>query len=421
MDQRKIGAFIATLRKEKGYTQRQLAELLGISEKTISKWECGNGLPEVVFLVPLCEILKISVNELLTGERIPILDMVRKMDETMTGLVKQLEIEQLKQRIYKLYRLEIKDVEISDLGAGSLTYFITCISGKYVVKYPSENGMSHMEEEPVLCDFLLKHGIPACKFVPNLYGQMISMDENGRRFHVQEFIQGQTFAYNQAPEWVMQKSAEMIGKIHIVLSDYPNLQEGIGEDFFKYRTIEGTLHSYENTLKRAIEKGDEQIANEIRSNMDILKRMPRYTFDVTKFTCKNTHGDYIISQILCGKEEINGVIDWTTACVHPVVWEIMRSYVYASPICVNGEIDIVDFTQYVQTYLQFATLNQYDLENMGNLFFFFTAVCNFYGQYYDAMTKNRIIFSQQASLSSKLLKWFDRHIDELTEALKSLQ
>ena len=48
MDQIKIGKFIAQMRKEQSYTQRQLADLLGISDKTVSKWERGNGLPEEV-------------------------------------------------------------------------------------------------------------------------------------------------------------------------------------------------------------------------------------------------------------------------------------------------------------------------------------------------------------------------------------
>ncbi len=70
MDQVKIGHFIQTQRKECGYTQSQLAEILGISDKTVSKWECGNGLPEVSLMIPLCNELKISVNELLLGQKI---------------------------------------------------------------------------------------------------------------------------------------------------------------------------------------------------------------------------------------------------------------------------------------------------------------------------------------------------------------
>ena len=71
MDQIKIGRFIAEERKRKEYTQRQLADKLGISDKTVSKWERGNGFPEVSLLLPLCDELGISVNELLAGDRVP--------------------------------------------------------------------------------------------------------------------------------------------------------------------------------------------------------------------------------------------------------------------------------------------------------------------------------------------------------------
>ena len=63
MDQEKIGVFISTLRKEQGMTQQQLADAIGVSNKTISKWECGKGMPELALIVPLCHILQISINE----------------------------------------------------------------------------------------------------------------------------------------------------------------------------------------------------------------------------------------------------------------------------------------------------------------------------------------------------------------------
>ena len=87
MNQEKIGAFISMLRKEKGYTQKDVANRLDLSEKTISKWECGKGLPEVGYMEPLCSLLGISVNELLIGERIPILELLKKMDEARMELL----------------------------------------------------------------------------------------------------------------------------------------------------------------------------------------------------------------------------------------------------------------------------------------------------------------------------------------------
>ena len=69
MDQIKIGRFIAAMRRERGMTQRELAEALGLSNRTISKWECGAGLPELMNVLPLCELLGVTADELLRGER----------------------------------------------------------------------------------------------------------------------------------------------------------------------------------------------------------------------------------------------------------------------------------------------------------------------------------------------------------------
>lgn len=89
MDQIKIGRFIAEERKNKGYTQRQLADILGISDKTISKWERGNGFPEVSLLLPLCKQLEITVNELLTGERVSRDEYQKKAEENIMNLVRE--------------------------------------------------------------------------------------------------------------------------------------------------------------------------------------------------------------------------------------------------------------------------------------------------------------------------------------------
>lgn len=70
MDQKRIGSFISELRKEKNMTQKDLAEKLGVTDRAISKWENGRGMPEVSLMKPLCEALGISINELLSGERI---------------------------------------------------------------------------------------------------------------------------------------------------------------------------------------------------------------------------------------------------------------------------------------------------------------------------------------------------------------
>lgn len=69
MKQENIGAFIATLRKEKGWTQKEMASRLGVSDKAVSKWETGKSLPDMGILIPVSELLGITVDELLSGDK----------------------------------------------------------------------------------------------------------------------------------------------------------------------------------------------------------------------------------------------------------------------------------------------------------------------------------------------------------------
>ena len=70
MNQIKIGKFIAECRKRQGLTQIQLAEKLNITDKAVSKWERGMAMPDSSIMLELCDILDITVNELLSGEKI---------------------------------------------------------------------------------------------------------------------------------------------------------------------------------------------------------------------------------------------------------------------------------------------------------------------------------------------------------------
>ena len=69
IDKQKFGAFVAGLRREKGYTQKELADRLFISDKAVSKWETGASIPDTALLVPLSELLGVSVTELLMSEK----------------------------------------------------------------------------------------------------------------------------------------------------------------------------------------------------------------------------------------------------------------------------------------------------------------------------------------------------------------
>ena len=91
MNQIKIGRFIAECRKKANLTQMQLAEKLGITDKAISKWERGVAMPDTSIMLNLCDILGISVNELLNGEIIYMANSNQKNEQLLLDMAKELE------------------------------------------------------------------------------------------------------------------------------------------------------------------------------------------------------------------------------------------------------------------------------------------------------------------------------------------
>jgi len=91
MDQIKIGKFIAECRKKNNLTQMQLAEKLDITDRAISKWENGKAMPDSSIMLDLCKELKISVNELLSGEMIEMKNYEENVEKNLLEMVKQKE------------------------------------------------------------------------------------------------------------------------------------------------------------------------------------------------------------------------------------------------------------------------------------------------------------------------------------------
>ena len=91
MNQVKIGKFIAECRKNKNMTQAELAEKLNITDRAISKWETGKGMPDSSIMLDLCNELKISVNELLSGEMISMENKNEKQEQLLLDMAKEVE------------------------------------------------------------------------------------------------------------------------------------------------------------------------------------------------------------------------------------------------------------------------------------------------------------------------------------------
>ena len=99
MNQEKIGKFISKSRKKQNLTQEQLAEKLGVSNRSVSRWECGKNLPDVSLYKPLCEILGITINDLISGELISKEQYETKATENVINAMKKVDRLQKKKKI----------------------------------------------------------------------------------------------------------------------------------------------------------------------------------------------------------------------------------------------------------------------------------------------------------------------------------
>ena len=116
MDLIKIGTYIAGKRKTLGMTQKQLAEQLGMSDKSVSKWERGICLPDVALYAELCQILGISINEFFAGEDIAKEDLMQKSEENIIGVAKESKQKQKRLRSMLCLVLAVSVLVLSAVG-----------------------------------------------------------------------------------------------------------------------------------------------------------------------------------------------------------------------------------------------------------------------------------------------------------------
>ena len=146
MNQTEIGKFIAKCRKEKKLTQAQLAEKLNITDRAVSKWETGKSMPDSSIMLELCEILGITVNELLSGEKIDMESFEKKADENLIALKRKDENNMTKNVIISILfsvtlLIGIMVCLICNIAiSGNLTWSLIPISSivfAWVISFPS--------------------------------------------------------------------------------------------------------------------------------------------------------------------------------------------------------------------------------------------------------------------------------------------
>ena len=184
MDQIKIGKFISEMRKNAGLTQMQLAEMLGITDRAVSKWETGRALPDSSIMLELCGILKITVNDLLCGEVIKMDNYNKETEKQLLDMVKEKE-----ESDRRLLKLEIA------MGIATIIPFIAVCA--FVSFYPLKEWVAALAVLASLVPFLIvapfmmrieqKAGYYECKacghrYVPRFCSVFFAMHTGRTRF-----------------------------------------------------------------------------------------------------------------------------------------------------------------------------------------------------------------------------------------------
>lgn len=307
---------------------------------------------------------------------------------------------------------DIIDIKQMNNGIGSNSFYINSDKGEFIFKDIEENHMNYPENEGYILEELSKYNIPVSKLVKtNENNYLLNLDN--KKYHLQNFIQGKIYSHNTSPEWLLYDSAEMLGKIVQAMSSLRRLPEGIGKGFFQYVNPDNALKSHNDTLKSAYDNNDMDVVYNIKEKIKLIEKWKDIKLDLDKMTCCNTHGDYSVNQILCSDNKINAVIDFTSACVHPIAWEVFRSYSLADSLCGDGSINIEHLKQYIDKFSKYYCLNKYDIEIMPYIYFYQIVVSDYYSDYYSSKYKNKHILLENANMAYKQCKWLDKNIEKV--------
>lgn len=246
MDQAKIGQFIKAVRKEKNLTQREIAERLLISEKTVSKWETGNGLPEVSLMKPLCDLPGIGLNEFFSGER---------LDEA---------------RYYQKAEQNIMTMGAKNKGAEDL------LMSEYMEKCVLRNFVASPEDIGLLQKFY-RPDMPA-KAIEKMIGDWNSLDFKGKYFEMFAIV----------------RDEKVVGTLS--LFEHSKSVVSIGVELFSGHCKQGhgTI-AMNKALEICKEMGYKIVCQQVRSdNIASIKLHNKVGFETDNYVYKNRKGHDVI-------------------------------------------------------------------------------------------------------------------------------
>ena len=319
------------------------------------------------------------------------------------------------------YSLE-GNVEIRKLDRGSSNLFEINVNGKrYILKeFNSNKTISSIEKEIHLIEYLQNRKILVPQYIQLNDGRYY-IAFNGKIVILQQFIDGYTIENNTGNYEQMMESATILGELIRELIGYEGLEEeGIIERWFSKKSIEIGIQKLEEEKKKVKEDNryKEQIITDLNDKISIANAfINSFNFGIVRrLSIMNTHGDYSIQQLIYGNGKPATVIDFETAKMMPIVWEIIRSYSYVDEKAKGGKIDIDNLVQYFKEVSKYVRLNEYDLRFAPHIYLMQLIGSTFgYREYNKDYTQKDLL--KFALFRTNLCRSLYMNLDKISESL----
>jgi len=194
--------------------------------------------------------------------------------------------------IHQHFNIEIINIKIITSHSqynDSKVYLIESVTKKYALKEMAPD--NKLEDEGSLISFLLSKEVKVPKIYHTTAGHH-TFTNNGLQYILYEFIEGTTFDLNTAPQWLLTKSAQTLGRIHNALTDYKQMLIEIGLEIFSEEELASETQFITDKIKKSIEENDIQLTAALNERLKHIKKISKVKFDCAKFTYVNTHGDF---------------------------------------------------------------------------------------------------------------------------------
>ena len=235
----------------------------------------------------------------------------------------------MKSFLQQNYHLEVFRVEVLNRGSANL---FSLNDNQYILKeYQSRYDVESIKREVEVIRHLRHKNMPVPAFLPNVRNEFYTKYRN-RLIIVEEFMEGEVKNNHTGDFISLIDSAQMLGRLVIALEDFkPSLPVTDVKKWFLQETVDKSIQKYEELLCMVPENFYcTQIKTDLKDKIEMLRNFGMYDiFDkLDKLTIKITHGDYNVLQFIYQGNKIKAVIDFASVTRMPIVWELIRSYIY---------------------------------------------------------------------------------------------